>query len=151
MDELKFLDTSVLLRWFPAFLVCGCCLCPQVSGAAEITITHLLESDAWNVEYQLPRPVQELIFVRKQSAFRSTSWELSEGDVEFGRKGDYEIVRGSAGESFDSFSIVAPSLPQLLPKDHSQNYLFTDGSHLLLQGTSSLLKARLAPSTTRFV
>jgi hypothetical protein len=145
MDELKFLDTSVLLRWFPAFLVCGCCLCPQVSGAAEITITHLLESDAWNVEYQLPRPVQELIFVRKQSAFRSTSWELSEGDVEFGRKGDYEIVRGSAGESFDSFSIVAPSLPQLLPKDYSQNYLFTDGSHLLFTGHFIVAESTTGP------
>jgi hypothetical protein len=86
------------------------------------------------VEYELPEPVQELLFVRNQSAFRSTSWELSEGHVEFSRKGDYEIVRGLDGESFDSFSILAPSLPQFLPKDYSQNYLFTDGSHLLFTG-----------------
>jgi hypothetical protein len=109
-------------------------LYPQVSGGVEITITHLIDQDAWMIEYELPERVQELTFVRNQSAFRSTSWELSEGDVEFGRKGEYEIVRGLDGEPFDNFSIVAPSLPQLLPKDYSQNYLFTDGSNLLFTG-----------------
>jgi hypothetical protein len=109
-------------------------LCPQGSGAAEITVTHLIDSDAWMVEYELPKPVQELIFVRNQSAFRSTTWELKEGNVEFRRKGDYETVRSLDGEPFDRFSIVAPSLPQLSPKDYSQNYLFTVGSHLLYTG-----------------
>ena len=128
-----------------ALLFCALFGGPSLSAAVEIKITHLAESDSWRAEYELPEPSRELVFVRNQTNFRSASWQLDGDHVEFGLRDGYEVVRGSDGASFDRFSLLAPSLTGLLPKDYSQNYTFTDGSGLLYTGHFTVVESMADP------
>lgn len=128
-----------------ALLLCVLSGPPSFASAVEITVTQLADSDSWRVDYALVEPVHELIFVRSQTNFRRASWELRGDDVEFGLEGQHEVVRGSDGASFTGFSLVAPSLTALLPKDYSQNYSYTDGSSLLYTGHFTVVEDMADP------
>lgn len=127
-------------------LAAGGMICTaRLSSSADITITHLAEADSWRVDYQLPSPVNQMVFVRTQTLFRDSSWEPKTEGVEISREGNHEVVRRVDGGPMQHFSIVAPSTTDRMSKDYSQNFQFTDGSQLLYTGHFTIAENRTEP------
>jgi hypothetical protein len=119
--------------------------------AAQITIVHAPERDAWRVLYRLPEAVSEVAFARPGAPARGRHWTVVTPGLVLRGEPDAERIVARDGRSFDGFELDIATYESHPEKDYQLFFSYTDGSRLVFTGQFEVGGPAIGGSTFTFV
>lgn len=119
--------------------------------AAQITIVHAPDRDAWRVLYQLPEAVTEVAFARPGAPARVRHWTLITPGLALRGEPDAERIVSRDGRAFDGFELDIATYEIHPEKDYQLFFSYTDGSRLVFTGQFEVGGPGIGGSTFTFV
>jgi len=123
----------------------------DAAGAAQITIVHAPDRDAWRVLYRLPQAVPEVAFVRPGAPARVRHWTLVTPGLALRGQPDAERIVSSDGRWFDGFELDIATYEIHPEKDYQVFFSYTDGGRLVFTGQFDVGGPAIGGSTFTFV